>query len=488
MNDPSPVIAIAIPAVGAVLTLLFRRFPNAREILGLGVAGALFAQVIRILLALQNDLAPHYTLYEMVPGLPLTFHVEPLGMTYALIASGLWIATTLYAIGYVRGNHEEHQTRFFAFFALALAASMGIAFAGDMFTLFVFYELLTLTTFPLVTHHGTEAAKRGGRIYLGVLVVTSVGLLLFGILWTWTITGTLEFRPGGVFAEAIRTGAVTAPTLGVIFFLFIYGTGKAALMPAHRWLPAAMVAPTPVSALLHAVAVVKAGVFTVTKVIVYLFGPQTLLEQGQGRWLPFAAGATIIIASVIALSQDNLKRRLAYSTISQLSYIILGAALLVPISIRAAAVHIAAHAFGKISLFFAAGSIYTAAHKTEISQLDGIGLRMPITMGAFAIGTLSMIGLPPTAGFVSKWLLIQGAWESQHIFAAAVIFASSLLNAAYFLPIVYRAFFRSPPADDAHHGEAPWPILVALSITAASAVALFFWPDLFLDLANQLPS
>jgi multicomponent Na+:H+ antiporter subunit D len=274
----------------------------------------------------------------------------------------------------------------------------------------------------------------------------------------------------------------------------MFGIGKAALMPIHRWLPAAMVAPTPVSALLHAVAVVKAGVFTVVKVIVYIFGVDTLAQTAEAHWLIYIAGATILIASLIALRQDNLKRRLAYSTISQLSYVIMAAAILTPISVMAAALHIAAHAMGKITLFFAAGSIYTAAHKTEISQLNGIGRKMPWTMAAFGIAALSMIGVPPAAGFLSKWYMLQGAWEVGQYFAIGVIMLSTLLNAAYFLPIVYAAFLRAPDkdSDDGHdgrhhdHGEAPLPIVIALTITAAGTVVLFFAPGPALDLARQL--
>ena len=287
-------------------------------------------------------------------------------------------------------------------------------------------------------------------------------------------------------------------------------------MPMHKWLPAAMVAPTPVSALLHAVAVVKAGVFSVVKVIIYIFGTTSLVSTGQGEWLIYVAGATIVIASCIALFQDNLKRRLAYSTVSQLSYITIAASLLSPLGYMAAAIHIAAHAFGKITLFFAAGSIYTAAHKTNISQLDGIGRKMPWTMGAFAIGSLSMIGVPPTAGFISKWYLLSGAWETGYTFVIVVVLLSTLLNAGYFLPIVWRAFFRAPPEETHHasmshadgnfgdphdhghghkdhghddhgdHGEAPLPIVFALTCTAAGTVLLFFFPDIALGLAEQI--
>jgi multicomponent Na+:H+ antiporter subunit D len=259
-------------------------------------------------------------------------------------------------------------------------------------------------------------------------------------------------------------------------------------MPFHRWLPAAMVAPTPVSALLHAVAVVKAGVFSVVKVLVYVFGVDLLATAEATDWLVIVAGFTILAASVVALRADNLKRRLAYSTVSQLSYVVLAAALLAPLSIVGAVMHIAAHALGKITLFFAAGAIYTAAHKTEVSQLDGIGRRMPWTMGAFAVGALSMIGLPPAAGFISKWYMLAGAMAAAQWLAVAVIIASTLLNAGYFLPIVYRAFFRIPDASghDHPHGEAPLAMVIALTVTAAGTVLLFFLPDVPLALARQL--
>ena len=426
---------------------------------------------------------PALRLFEVLPGLELAFSVEPLGMLFALIASGLWIVNSLYSIGYMRGNNEAKQTRFYVCFALAIAAAMGIAFSANVFTLFVFYELLTLITYPLVTHHGTDKARSGGRIYLGLLVGTSIVFLLPALVFTWHVAGTTDFTPGGILGDKLSGFA-----LGGLLALYMFGIGKAALMPFHRWLPAAMVAPTPVSALLHAVAVVKAGVFSVVKVIVYVFGTETLAAAENTDWLVAIAGFTIVAASVVALNADNLKRRLAYSTVSQLSYVVLAAALLAPLSVIGAALHIAAHALGKITLFFAAGAIYTAAHKTEVSQLDGIGRRMPWTMGAFAIGALSMIGLPPAAGFVSKWYMLSGAMAASHWPAVAVIAGSTLLNAGYFLPIVYRAFLRPASAEDAlhPHGEAPLPMVIALSLTAVGTVALFFQPDVPLALARQM--
>lgn len=482
MND-APWIAIAIPWLGALLVGLTGKRPNLRETMTIATAVGLLAFVVsRIFPVILAGDTMTATSHAVTPGLELLLTVEPLGMVYSLIASLLWIVTSVYAIGYVRGNREKKQTRFFVCFALSIGAAQGIAFSGNLFTLFIFYEILTLSTFPLVTHAGTTAAKRAGRTYLGILITTSVCFLLPAIIGVAAFTGTTDFRLGGVF-----TSTENAP-ISLLFFLAIYGVGKAALMPVHRWLPAAMVAPTPVSALLHAVAVVKAGVFCVTKITIYTFGIDTLEQADAAFWLPYVAGFTILCASVVALYQDNLKRRLAYSTISQLSYIVLATSLLAPYSILAAVLHIACHAFGKITLFFAAGSIYTAAHKTEISQLDGIGRRMPITMVAFTIGSLSMIGVPPTAGFVSKWYLLAGSWQSGQTFVLWVLALSTALNASYFLPIVYRAFFKKPKSTDHHdeHGEAPWPIVAALSFTAIGTIVLFFYPEPFLTLGQRL--
>ena len=473
--------ALTLPLAGALGIALAGKLPNLREGVTLTTAVALFACVVQLLDPVLAGQRPELVLLEPLPGLPIAFQLEPLGMLFALIASGLWIVNSIYSIGYMRGNSEQKQTRFYVCFALSLAAAIAIAFAANLLTLFLFYEVLTLITYPLVTHAGTDQARAGGRTYLAILMGTSVLFLLPAVIYVWHLTGTTDFRPGGILPAGMDKGAVA-----ILLALFVFGIGKAALMPFHRWLPAAMVAPTPVSALLHAVAVVKAGVFSVLKVMVYVFGLDAL--AGATGWLAGIAGFTIIAASFVALSADNLKRRLAYSTVSQLSYVILAAAVLAPLSVAGAALHIAAHAFGKITLFFAAGSIYTAAHKTEISELDGIGRRMPWTMTAFGIGALSMIGLPPAAGFVSKWYLVSGAIEQAHWFALAVVLASTLLNAAYFLPIVYRAFFRPLSAGaQAHpHGEAPLPIVIALTLTAAGTLGLFFFPDVPLALAQQM--
>ena len=339
--------ALAVPIAGAFLIWATARRPALQEAVSVVTAVALFGLVLSLAPAVAAGGVPRVALFDIVPGLPIAFTLEPLGMLFALIASFLWIATTIYSIGYVRANDEGHRTpRYYVCFAAALASAIGVAFAGNMFTLFLFYEALTLSTYPLVTHSGTEEARRAGRTYLGILLSTSIILQLFAILWTWVEAGTLDFQMGGILA-----GAVSERTAAVLLVLYMFGIGKAALMPLHAWLPAAMVAPTPVSALLHAVAVVKAGVFTVLKVIVYIFGIDFLGAMAGSEWLIAVASATIVIASLIALRQDDLKRRLAYSTVSQLSYVVLGGALATSAGVVGGAMHIATHAFGKITLF-----------------------------------------------------------------------------------------------------------------------------------------
>ncbi len=467
-------VAVVLPLLGAPIIALLGQRPNLREAVTLGTGGMLFLVVASLVPEVLAGRRPGIQVLDVMPGLALAFEVEPLGMLFGLVASGLWIVTSLYSIGYMRGHHEEHQTRFYVFFAIAITGAIGVAFARNVLTLFIFYEVLTLSTYPLVTHHRTEEALRSGRIYMGILLSTSVGFLFLATVWTWKLTGTLEFTPGGILS-----GKASNTVIGVLLALYAFGTGKAALMPFHRWLPAAMVAPTPVSALLHAVAVVKAGVFTVMKIIVYVFGIDLLSSTGLSVWLMYVAGATILIASLVALTRDNLKARLAYSTISQLSYIVFGAALANTWGVIGGSMHIAMHAFGKITLFFCAGAILVALHKTEISDMDGIGKTMPVTMFAFFIGSLSVIGLPPFGGSWSKWYLALGAAEAHQFVFVAVLMISSLLSIAYLMPIVARAFFLAPSTAPANSSirEAPMFCVVPLCMTAAGCLVLFFFAD-----------
>ena len=487
-------LAMLLPLIGTIMIWMSGPRPNQREVVTVVTAILTFLCVLQVLPPVLAGENPTLVIAEIVPGMPFAFVVEPLGMMFALIASFLWIVTSFYAIGYMRGHNEPNQTRFYMCFAIAISSAIAVAFSGNMFTLFIAYEVLTLSTYPLVTHNQDEEAKRADRTYLGILLSTSIGLLLVAILWTWFAAGTLDFTKGGILKGKIDDGLVI-----VMLFLYMYGIGKAALMPIHRWLPAAMVAPTPVSALLHAVAVVKAGVFTVLKVIIYIFGADFLTETGASVWLMYVAGATVLLASLVALTKDNLKARLAYSTVSQLSYVVLAGALATSFSLVGGAMHIAMHAFGKITLFFCAGAIMVATHKTEISQMRGLGWRMPFTFAAFLIGALSVIGLPPLGGSWSKWYIALGAADAEQIIFIAVLMISSLLNVAYLIPVFARGFFGPRSEEDAqmadahHHchdhdaadhapsqsriAEAPMFCVVPLWITAIGCVALFLYAD-----------
>ena len=474
------IVSLLLPLVGAAGVQVLGRFvsDNARDAWTIVIGLATFSQVIRLIEPVMAGARPSLDLPNWMAGLGLGFEVEPLGLLFALVASGLWILTSVYGFGYMRGHHEKNQTRFFTCFALAISAALGIAFAGDLVTLFLFYEILTFSTFPLVTHAGTEAAVKAGRLYLGILVSTSVLFLLLAILWTSTLADTLQFTPGGIL-----DGRIEGHSAVLLLMLFAYGVGKAALMPFHRWLPAAMVAPTPVSALLHAVAVVKAGVFSVLKIAVYVFGIDMLAKDGLSDVLMWVAAITILAASIKALSLDNLKARLAYSTISQLSYIVLGAALATSAAAMGAGLHILMHALGKITLFFVAGAVYVVTQKTEVSQLDGIGRKMPFTFGAFCIASLSIIGLPPLGGAWSKWFLVSGAFESDEYLMGAVFMVSSLLSIGYLMPIVVRAFFRPlPEGEDDSVADAPLLMLIPICTTALLCFVAFFYTDAVYDL------
>ena len=475
--------SITLPMLATLAIVATGRKANLREAVTISTCLVLLYFVINLYHGIKQGESISVHWWELLPGLQISFNIEPLGMLFALIASFLWLITTVYAIGYMRGHGEHNQTRFYACFAIAIGSVMGIAFAANLFTLFIFYEVLTLSTYPLVTHAGTEKAKRGGRVYLGILLGTSIVFFLLAIVSTWFVAGTLDFTPGGVFDSNVNKTVA-----GVILVLFIFGIGKAAIMPFHRWLPAAMVAPTPVSALLHAVAVVKAGVFTVLKVCVFIFGIDLLSVLPSTQFLLYLAGTSVLLASLVAMRQDNLKARLAYSTVSQLGYVTIGALLATSAGVMGSSMHIAMHAFGKITLFFCAGAILVAAHKSKISEMHGLGRQMPITMAAFFIASLSIIGVPPAGGTWSKWFLLMGTMEEEQWILMAVLMISSLLNIAYLIPIPFRAFFPDGGTSSAGIGikEAPLPSLIALCITAVGSVILFVYPQPLYELARAI--
>jgi multicomponent Na+:H+ antiporter subunit D len=480
-----PLLAVLTPLAAIPLILLSSSRPNLREFWTLAAAVVACGLVVSLLPAVRGGVEPTCQLLAIAPGIDLALRVDATGMFFALIASGLWILTSFYSIGYVRGAGEHKQTRYFASFALCIGATLGIAFAANLLTFVIFYEMLSLGTYPLVIHKESREALRSGRMYLAYAL--SAGLLLIvAIAWTGTLAGTLDFRPGGFLGDVLTDRA----TATILFLLFIAGVGvKAGLMPLHSWLPAAMVAPTPVSALLHAVAVVKSGVFGVIRVAGFVFGPATMRAFGLHEILAVLAAVTIIVASLIALRQENLKKRLAFSTIGHLSYIVLGVALLSPEGYLGGLLHLANHATTKIALFFCAGAIYVNLHKTEISELDGIGKVMPWTMAAFTIGVLGLSGVPPINAFVSKFFLCKGAVASGQTVFLAVFLASGLLNMAYFFPILHRAFFRPGPASLAGHGEASPLMVVPIVAVAVLSVLLGLYPNAlvgFYDLATGI--
>ena len=480
-----PLLAILASLIAVIPIAASGKKPNLREAWTFLAGIIKFGLVVSMLPYILRGGIIEYSVFKIFPGLAIKLRVDAMGMLFALVASTLWIATSAYSIGYMRGLAEHNQTRYFSFFAIALSATIGVAFSANLFTMYLFYEMLSLATYPLVTHHQDEEARFSGRKYLGFILGTSIGFVLPAMLVTYFATGTLDFASQGIMAGHFSKSAII-----LLLLLFVFGFAKAGIMPFHAWLPAAMVAPTPVSALLHAVAVVKVGAFSIFRVITGIFGIQLLTTLHLGTMLCYIAAFTILAASLIALSQDNLKRRLAFSTISQLSYIVLGASLLSPKGILGGLLHIAMHAFGKITLFFCAGAIYVATHKKNISEMVGIGRRMPVTMAAFFIGSLSVIGLPPTGGFFSKWNLVLGTMEAGRLIMLFVLLASSFLNAVYFFPIVYRAFFCTPEESlfEDKVQEAPLWCVVPLVITAIISIGLFFYPQPFYSLAKQAVS
>ena len=475
-------LAIVIPSVVGLFCFIAPKKGILRDTLTILGAIIHFFIILKIYQAYKAGEEISLNLISIFPGGDIAFIVEPLGMLFSGLVSILWFVSSVYAIGYMRSNKEKRLGPFFGFFALAISTTIALSYSANLFALFIFYEILTFVTYPLVSHRGDNESLLGARRYILILVSTSVLFFLPAIIGTYFIAGTLDFKMGGIFPEKTNNSVLL-----ILSVLFIYGIGKAALMPIHRWLPSAMVAPAPVSALLHAVAVVKAGVFSVVKIIVCIFGMENFQEFGGSDWLVYVAGFSILLASSIALGQDNLKSRLAYSTISQLAYVVLAAAIAKPLAVVGACVHIIGHGFSKITLFFAAGSIYLKAHKINISDLNGIGRRMPWTMTAFTIGALGMIGIPPTAGFLGKWFILSSAISIKDYFVLIVLMISTILNAAYFLPIIYNAFLKEEkevPGDD--HKDSPFLVVIAICTTALISIILFFFPQIPISLSYDL--
>lgn len=499
VQDSRLPLALLAPLLGAGLVMATGRKPNLRESVSFTAALVMFGLVASLIPGVLAGHCYRFQLFELVPAgmlfkgagaLSLTLRADAMSLIFAVAASFLWVLTVFYSMGYMRGLHEHDQTRFNTCFALALFGAIGTAFSDNLLTLYFFYEVVSIVTYPLVAHHQDEEGYEGAKKYMVYLTTTAKGLVLPAMILIYVLTGTLDFTHDvthGLFGPDANRWVVTA-----LYAACLLGFAKNGIMPFHSWLPSAMVAPTPVSALLHAVAVVKVGVFSTTRVMLFVFGISTMHDLGLGLATALFVSITILIASVVALSKDNLKARLAYSTVSQLSYIVLGVALLTPTGVQGGLMHIAMHAFAKITLFFCAGAIYVATHKKEISQMEGLGRVMPWTFAAFGLASLSMIGAPPVGGFISKLYMLVGMIDATssispwYLVILVVLVISTILNAAYFAPVVYKAFFGKLSAEDEHHhyGEAPLSMLIPLCITAVVSAALGFYPNLVVDLAN----
>lgn len=486
VENSNLLLAVIIPLFGSLVVMTLKNHPNLRELVSSASSVLLFLMVLSFIPALKAGKTLVYPLFQLLPGLSITLRADGFSMIFAMVASSLWVIAVFYSMGYMRAHDEPCQTRFNACFALSIFGAIGVAFSDNLLTLYLFYEIVSVCTYPLVAHHQDEESYEGARKYIVYLTSTAKFFLLPALILIYVLAGTLDF-PHNI-ATGIIPSSATDWVVTMLYIFCIFGFAKNGIMPFHHWLPGAMVAPTPVSALLHAVAVVKVGVFCTTRTMLYVFGVETMDRLNLGIPTAYFVGFTIIVASMIALSKDNLKARLAYSTVSQLSYIILGVALLTPHGIEGGLIHIVNHAFAKITLFFCAGAIYIAAHKKYISEMSGLGRTMPFTFGAFAVASLSMIGAPPVAGFVSKWSLLVGSMEAHQVGILLILIVSTVLNVGYFAPVTYKAFFGKRPGGAAETGikEAPLSMLIPLLIAVTVSVIIGIYPNFMMQFVRMV--
>ncbi len=479
-------IALLVPLLGTLGVMFMGKNENIREGISSLASIILFLLVASMIPAVLSGTTLTFHMFTILPGVTVTLRADAMSMIFALVASSLWTIAVFYSMGYMRAHKEHAQTRFNACFALAIFGAIGVAFSDNLFTLYLFYEIVSICTYPLVAHHQDAEGYNGARKYIIYLTTTAKAFLLPALILIYVLTGTLDFAPNistGIFPPDVNKSLVI-----MLYIFCLFGFAKNGIMPFHHWLPGAMVAPTPVSALLHAVAVVKVGVFCTTRVMLYVFGVDTMHALNLGIPTAYFVGFTVIMASVLALSKNNLKERLAYSTISQLSYIIMGVALLTPAGIDGGLIHIVNHAFAKITLFFCAGAIYIAAHKKDISDMGGLGKTMPFTFGAFAIASLSMIGAPPVAGFVTKWSLLVGSIQAHQMGILLILIASTMLNVGYFAPITIKAFFGNRPEGETYQGikEAPLSMLIPILIACTISVLLGIFPNFMMQFVKAV--
>ncbi len=479
-------IALLIPLIGTLGVMFKGDNENIREGISC-ISSILLLLVVGFMVpAVWRGETLVFHMFTILPNVSVTLRADSMSMIFALVASSLWTIAVFYSMGYMRGLKEHAQTRFNACFALAIFGAIGVAFSDNLFTMYLFYEIVSVCTYPLVAHHQDDEGYNGGRKYLVYLTATAKAFLLPAMILIYVLTGTLDFATN--ISTGIFPGGLNEALVIMLYIFCIFGFAKNGVMPFHHWLPGAMVAPTPVSALLHAVAVVKVGVFCTTRVMLYTFGTDTMHALNLGIPTAYFVGITVLVASIIALSKDNLKARLAYSTVSQLSYIIMGVALLTDPGIQGGLIHIVNHGFSKITLFFCAGAIYVASHKKNISEMGGLGKTMPFTFAAFGIASLSMIGAPPVAGFITKWNLLIGSVEAHQLGILLILIASTMLNAAYFAPITYKAFFGKRPAGEVFTGikEAPLAMLIPILIACTISVIIGIFPNFMLHFVKAV--
>ncbi len=490
INFGFPLFLLSFPLMLILAIFLFRNKKNDRDGIILLVSFLLTFLIFDSVKFLRNKIYFFWDNLSLFKNINLSFRIDSAGTIFLIVISVLWLLTSIYSIGYMRSLKERSQNRFYVFFALSIFASIGVALSQNLLTLFIFYEILSICTYPLVTHHQNKESLVSGRKYLGFILGGSVGLVLPAMVYIYLKTGTLDFVGGGIF-----NGKFSSIETFVLCAMFLFGFAKAAVMPMHVWLPNAMVAPTPVSALLHAVAVVKVGVFSLYRVIVFIFGVDFLASQkilGININIIFCiiVSLTILIAALMAISQNNLKKRLAYSTISQLSYIVLGFFILKPLAIIGGLFYLVIHAFSKITLFYCAGAILVATGKKNLNEIRGLGYKMPITFIAFLLASFSIIGIPPSGGFLGKSILLRGVLGSNEFWFISIYLLGSFLATLYLFPVVFEAFKKPLECDEKEDSkikvkEAPFFCLVPIMITALFSVALFFFPDFFINLASS---
>ncbi len=467
-----PLVAMLAPLLSlAAIFALQRRSQAVRKWVCVAGSLAAFGLVLAMLPRILDGHGFTLNIANMTGGLNIGLAVDNLGYYFALVLSFMWVVATVYSVKYI--DHKED--RFFAFMALCEAFLLGCAFSANMFTYFIFYELMTFGSYPLIVHEETEQARKAGLKYL--IYAIFAGAVLFFAIVAHYFWGGSDLSFGSLGTLSLETASRTV--LIVIFFLYLAGFGvKAAIMPLHGWVPDAHpAAPSPASALLSGV-ILKAGAFGIMRVVFNIFGVDLMRELKV--YIPFAilASITIVLASIFAITQDNLKRRLAYSSIGQVSYILLGIALLTHDGALGGIMHLAHHALMKGCLFLCAGVILTKTGKKNVSEMRGIGYQLPLTMLCFSLCALALMGTPPTVGFVSKWLIGNGALEAGEPIYLVVLLTSALLNAIYFLPIIYTAFFQY------EEGQAPafswrektrWEMLAPVILLALLVLIVGIW-------------